>query len=326
MERVEANPETTIVKISMPTITAFVPIHEAKRAEIECVPRKTFQYGSTERHKLDVYYPIAEFPGTPRPVLFFYYGGGFTAGSRQLPPPMDVGYGFLGAYFAARGFITVIPDYRLVPQAKYPDGGRDALDALLWAVEHPSDIRPGSSEVGALFVLAHSAGAAHVCTALLHQDFDRTPLGDRLRGVVLVGAPYRILDDDIVYRYYGGEARARATEPLGLYESASDEEARAFARLILMAEAEREPQDVREAGDEFEKALEKKGGKRVNRIVAKRHNHISMIWALGTGDAEEWAEEALGWIMRRCAHRFGIAGAFGLTIRRQKAALQAPAQ
>lgn len=68
MERVEANPETTIVKISMPSrsfprdwqtlltsdkaITAFVPIHEAKRAEIECVPRKTFQYGATERHKV----------------------------------------------------------------------------------------------------------------------------------------------------------------------------------------------------------------------------------------------------------------------------------
>lgn len=285
----------------MPTITAFVPLHEARRAEIECVPKKTFQYGPLDRHKLDVYYPIAEFSGTPRPVLFHFYGGGFTMGARSLPPPMDIGYAFLGAYFAARGFVTVIPDYRLVPEAKYPDGGRDALDALIWAAEHTDDLRgPGQTAAESISVIAHSAGAVHVCTALLHPDFDRTPLQGRLCGVALVGAAYKVTIDDIIYRYYGSEERTRACEPLGLLQSASEEAAKEFAQLVVMAEAEREPEELKEAGDAFQGALWTRGGVKVKRFVGAKHNHLSMFWALGTGpEAEDWAEDVMHWILKR---------------------------
>lgn len=33
----------------------FVPILETKRADIQATQKETYQYGPTERHKLDVY-------------------------------------------------------------------------------------------------------------------------------------------------------------------------------------------------------------------------------------------------------------------------------
>lgn len=87
----------------------FVPILETKQADIQATKKETYQYGPTERHKLDVYYP----PKTPTSghphILFFSYGGGFYMGSRSLPAPADIIYSNLGAFFSKRGFITVIP-------------------------------------------------------------------------------------------------------------------------------------------------------------------------------------------------------------------------
>jgi hypothetical protein len=50
------------------------------------------------------------------------------------------------------------------------------------------------------------------------------------------------------------------------------------------------------AGREFRNVLEAQTGKKVERIVAKGHNHLSYNWALGTGEGEEWAEEVVKWI------------------------------
>jgi acetyl esterase/lipase len=67
-------------------------------------------YGEGPRRRLDIYAPAA--PG-PRPVIIFFYGGSWNSGRRQ-------DYAFAGAAFAARGFVTVIPDYRLVPETRFP--------------------------------------------------------------------------------------------------------------------------------------------------------------------------------------------------------------
>ena len=36
-------------------------------------------------------------------MLVFAYGGGFTNGARRFPPPFDLVYGNVGAFFAKRG-------------------------------------------------------------------------------------------------------------------------------------------------------------------------------------------------------------------------------
>ena len=64
-------------------------------------------YADGTRHKLDVYAP--EQRGAPAPVVFFIYGGGWNRGERS-------DYQFVGRALASRGFVTVIADYRLVPE------------------------------------------------------------------------------------------------------------------------------------------------------------------------------------------------------------------
>src|SRR6201984_2906403 len=69
-------------------------------------------FGPDPRQRLDIYAPSHR-PGEPLPVIVFFYGGSWNSGLRE-------GYGFVGRALAARGFLVAIPDYRLVPQVRYP--------------------------------------------------------------------------------------------------------------------------------------------------------------------------------------------------------------
>ncbi len=69
-------------------------------------------YGSDARQKLDVYVPKAEGVAN-RPVVIFWYGGSWQRGSKS-------DYRFVGAALADRGYITVLPDYRVYPDVKFP--------------------------------------------------------------------------------------------------------------------------------------------------------------------------------------------------------------
>ena len=80
-------------------------------------------YGPHPRQALDVYVPTAGEAGA-RPVVLFFYGGSWQFGDRGQ-------YKFLGEALASRGVVTVIADYRLYPEVKFPafmeDSARLAL-------------------------------------------------------------------------------------------------------------------------------------------------------------------------------------------------------
>ena len=46
-------------------------------------------------------------------MIVFFYGGSWDSGTKS-------GYAFVGRALAAQGFVVAIPDYRLVPQVRYP--------------------------------------------------------------------------------------------------------------------------------------------------------------------------------------------------------------
>src|SRR5690349_88633 len=84
-------------------------------------------YADGPRHKLDIYAP--ETRGALAPVVFFIYGGGWNHGDRA-------DYQFVGRAFAARGFVTVIADYRLVPDVRFPAFLQDSAAALKWVEDN----------------------------------------------------------------------------------------------------------------------------------------------------------------------------------------------
>jgi acetyl esterase/lipase len=102
-------------------------------------------YGPELRQKLDVYSPK---DAKDRPVVVFFYGGSWTAGSRGL-------YRFVGAALAERGIVTVVPDYRLYPQVKFPLFVDDGALAVAWVQQHAHEF---GGDPHRIVLMGHSAG------------------------------------------------------------------------------------------------------------------------------------------------------------------------
>lgn len=100
------------------------------------------------RLRLDVWAAPAP-ASVRRPVLVFFYGGAWVKGRRQ-------DYGFVGKAYAARGFVVVVPDYRLVPKVRFPAFVADGAAAVRWA--HDNIARYGG-DPQRIVLAGHSAGA-----------------------------------------------------------------------------------------------------------------------------------------------------------------------
>ena len=158
------------------------------------VPSSTYRleegvaYGGLPRQRLDVYVPARAAPGERRPVLFFLYGGAWQGGERAE-------YRFIGETFAARGFIVVIPDYRVYPQVRFPAFVRDAAAAFAWT--HREAARLGG-DPGHIVVAGHSAGA-HIGALLACDDRFLREVGlsrDAVHRFVGLAGPYDFTPDD----------------------------------------------------------------------------------------------------------------------------------
>jgi acetyl esterase/lipase len=102
-------------------------------------------YGPESRQQLDVYSPRN---ARDCPIVVFFYGGSWTAGSRGL-------YRFVGAALAERGFVTVLPDYRLYPQVKFPLFLDDGALAVAWVQKHAHEF---GGDPHRIVLMGHSAG------------------------------------------------------------------------------------------------------------------------------------------------------------------------
>lgn len=103
-------------------------------------------YGNDPRQKLDIYAPTG---ARNAPVVVFFYGGSWNSGRRQ-------DYVFAARALAARGFVTVVPDYRLVPQVRYPAFVEDGAAAVAWTRKNIANYGGDPAHIG---VSGHSAGA-----------------------------------------------------------------------------------------------------------------------------------------------------------------------
>ncbi len=121
--------------------------------------QKNINYGNGSRQQLDIYYPkhmISQIEKenvltikNSRPVIIFLYGGSWNRGQRK-------DYAFIGHALASKGFITIIPDYRLYPEARYPDFLQDNAAAVTWVVKN---LEQQGGDTKNIFIMGHSAGA-----------------------------------------------------------------------------------------------------------------------------------------------------------------------
>ena len=163
---------TSLGLIALNTTSTFG--HYSRRVDIA--------YGPAAANRLDVYLPENRAPSA---LVVFFYGGGWNSGDKA-------DYRFVGAALAAAGIVTVIPNYTLYPQARFPQFMRDAAVAVAYTRAHASD---WNADPARLFVMGHSAGAHIAVLLALDQDYLRQVGGDDrwLRGVVGLAGPYDFL-------------------------------------------------------------------------------------------------------------------------------------
>ncbi|MDO9436065.1 alpha/beta hydrolase [Hydrogenophaga sp.] len=140
-------------------------------------------YGSDPRQQADVYLPARPVAGAPMAV--FFYGGSWSSGERA-------DYRFVGEALASRGIVTVVADYRLSPQVRYPVFLQDSALAVRWALDHATSLGASPER---LFVVGHSAGAYNAAMLALDPRWltavNMTPR--QLAGWVGLAGPYDFL-------------------------------------------------------------------------------------------------------------------------------------
>ncbi|WIJ25690.1 alpha/beta hydrolase [Devosia sp. RR2S18] len=167
-------------------------------------------YADGPRHKLDIYAP--EQRGDAAPVVFFIYGGGWSRGERS-------DYQFAGRALASRGFVTVIADYRLVPEVTYPGFLEDSAKALRWVQDN---IATYGGDPNRLFLAGHSAGAYNSVMLALDPSFLRDyGVTLTIRGVAALSGPYDFYPFEYgeVTAAFGSAPNPQGTQPINLVTS-----------------------------------------------------------------------------------------------------------
>jgi acetyl esterase/lipase len=147
-------------------------------------------------------------PSKNKPVLVFFYGGGWVKGTRAE-------YGWAARAYASKGFVVVVPDYRKVPGIVYPAFVEDAADAVRWTHDNIGSFGGDPERIA---IAGHSAGGYAVAMLAL----DRRWLGNDsniVKAAVGLSGPYDF------YPFTG-----RAVAAMGKWPKPAETQPLAYAR------------------------------------------------------------------------------------------------
>jgi acetyl esterase/lipase len=113
------------------------------------------------------------------PVVMVLHGGGLIGGSRANTTSV-------ADYFASIGFVGVNAGYRLAPEFKWPEGGRDVGAAVTWLRDHVAEYGGDPAQI---FVAGVSTGALHAATYVFRPEL-MPPGTARPAGAILLSGPY----------------------------------------------------------------------------------------------------------------------------------------
>jgi acetyl esterase/lipase len=166
---------------------------------------QSIAYAERSRHRLDVCRPGG---AAAAPVIIFFYGGAWQGGYKEL-------YRYVAKALARRGYVAVVPDYRIYPEVCYPDFLDDGAQVVRWVKDN---IARFGGDPDKLFLKGHSAGA-HIA-AMLSIDarwLGKVGLDPRrdIAGLIGIAGPYDLmpLRDEKLKVIFGGVNRPE-TQPI----------------------------------------------------------------------------------------------------------------
>ena len=239
--------------------------------------QRDIKYGEDERHLLDVF-TAESMSGASRPVFIFVHGGAFIRGDRRSPPGGPF-YDNVMLWAARNGMIGVNVTYRLAPKNTWPAGAQDLGLAVRWVHEH---IAQRGGDPGKVYMMGHSAGAAHVATYLANERLQQVP-GSGLAGALLLSGLFNITPElarteEVVKVYFGTDA--------SLYAERSAQAGLLRSRVPLwLGLAELDPPSFEAQTEGLKKALCDAGPCPVSARFAG-HSHMSEIYSVHTDDKQ----------------------------------------
>ncbi|KRE00825.1 hypothetical protein ASE61_20540 [Bosea sp. Root670] len=216
---------------------------------------------------MDIYVPSGG--GSARkPVVFFIYGGSWANGAKET-------YAFVGEALSARGFITVIADYRLVPEVHFPVFIEDGALALRFVRDNIA--RFGGSPK-AIHLMGHSAGAYNAMMLTLDRRY-LAAVGmraDDIRSTVGLSGPYDFLpfDIDVTKAAFGNARELAQTQPINF--------ARRDAPPVLLVTGSADTTVLPRNSERLALELRKAGARSISLKIYQGLGHTTTATALST--------------------------------------------
>lgn len=263
-------------RATLPEVKAFYSQRLTEQDRTGLGQVSDLPYGEHQRQRMDVYFP--QTPSSKRPVLLFFHGGGFIRGDKSDRSN-------LGWWGAAQGFVTVLANYRLAPEAQWPSGPEDVVAACQRLGEICSDF---GGDPNAIVLAGESAGSAHVAAAALIRSFQ--PNSWKIAGAFLLSGPYDAQLEQMARgllgiptpdprndAYFGADrtdwSAVSITERM---------DAPPFPLMVVTTERDL-PQMQVQAGALFSRLVTRQGFQ-PEWLVLPEHNHFSAAAGIGTED------------------------------------------
>ncbi len=166
---------------------------------------RSIAYAERSRHRLDVCRPA---DAVAAPVVVFFYGGAWRSGNKGM-------YRYVAKALARRGYVAVIPDYRIYPEARYPEFLEDGARVVRWVKDNVSAF---GGDPDKIFLKGHSAGA-HIAAMLSIDARWLAKVGlaasRDIAGLIGISGPYDYmpLRDETLTLIFGGADRPE-TQPI----------------------------------------------------------------------------------------------------------------
>jgi acetyl esterase/lipase len=265
-------------------LTVYNQLVPQDRAEE--IVKSDIPYGSERRQKLDIYLPQKNVPG--RDVVVFFYGGSWKLGRKEE-------LSFVANALTKRGYVVVVPDYRLVPQVTYPAFVQDTAKAIAWTYRNIASFGGNPKRI---FVSGHSAGAYNAMMVALAPEFlaaeGLSP--SIMKGVIGVSGPYDFLPFQYIALHRAFDSAApdlAATQPIN--RAAEGRNTPPVLLLAGAAETLVPPKNARNLA-----AALKRAGKPVEMKFYPGARHLDMLLAFSkTGrDKAPVLDDMIAWIAR----------------------------
>ncbi len=253
----------SLIAVQLLTSSGCSPLHIVAdlSAENSSAFIKHIHYGNEPRQKLDIYTP--QHIRDDSPVIVFFYGGSWKRGEKEK-------YGFVGHSFSGKGYVTVIPDYRLYPDVTFPAFVEDGALAISWLRKNIDQAKNG------VVVMGHSAGAHTAALLALDKGYleEVGQSQDLIRGMIGLAGPYGF--NPMKYRstrpIFAGNSPIEKTQPTTFACSANSP--------LLLFHGDEDSVVIAENSRELSRKITACGSETVKYIELAETGHFSIVLGL----------------------------------------------